>query len=174
MKIKDLVLIGVFAAVTAVMSQISIPLPFGVPLTLQTFAVALCGYFLGSKKSVLSVLVYILLGAVGAPVFSGFKGGFSVLLSVTGGFIVGFVPLTLLCGINTKKIPVRLVLGAAGIISCHIFGILQYALIMGINPIESFLTVSAPFLIKDFISVATAMFAAIAISKAVARANLKT
>ncbi|MDY5627951.1 MAG: biotin transporter BioY, partial [Clostridia bacterium] len=76
-KTKDIIFIGLFAAILCVCAQISIPTPFGIPFTLQTFAVALCGYILGAKKGALTVLVYILLGTVGLPVFSGFGAGFS-------------------------------------------------------------------------------------------------
>ena len=171
MKIKtvDLILTALFAAIIAVMSQISIPTPFGVPISLQTFAVALCGYFLGAKKGTAALLVWIAVGAVGVPVFAGFKGGFAALLGVTGGFIYGFIPLVLLCGIELKKKPLRILLGAAGILACHLCGALQYALLMGIDLWQSLLTVSVPFLIKDFASIAAAYFGAIAIKAATKR-----
>lgn len=69
-KTADLVMIALFAAITAVLSQIAIPMPTQVPVTLQTFAVALCGYCLGAKKGTAAILIYILLGAVGIPVFT--------------------------------------------------------------------------------------------------------
>ena len=165
MKIKtvDLVSVALFAAIIAVMSQISIPTPFGVPVSLQTFAVAICGYFLGAKKGTASVLVWIAIGAVGVPVFTGFKGGFAALLGVTGGFIYGFIPLVLLCGIELKQKPLRILLGAAGIIACHLCGAGQYALLMGIDFLQSMLTVSVPFLIKDIVSIVLAFFGAAAI-----------
>ena len=74
-------------AIIAVLSQITIPLPTHVPVTLQTFAVALAGYFLGWKGGAVSALVYGLLGAIGVPVFAGWSGGFSVIVGYTGGFI---------------------------------------------------------------------------------------
>lgn len=177
MKIKtiDLVYTALFAAIMAVMSQLSIPTPFGVPVSLQTFAVALCGYFLGAKKGTAAVLVYIFAGAVGIPVFSGFKGGFAVLFGVTGGFIFGFIPLAILCGLEFRKAspPLRAVLslltGAVGILVCHLFGTVQYALLMGIDLLRSALTVSVPFLIKDFVSLAAAYFGAVALRSAARR-----
>ena len=171
MKIKtiDLVQIALFAAVIAIMSQISIPTPFGVPVSLQTFAAALCGYFLGAKKGTAALLVWIAVGAVGVPVFAGFKGGFAALLGVTGGFIYGFIPLVLLCGIELKQKPLRILLGAAGILACHFFGVVQYALLMGIDFLQSALTVSVPFLIKDMLSIVAAYFGAIAIKSATKR-----
>ena len=82
----NLTLAALFTAVTAVLSQTAIPTPFDVPLTLQTFAVALCGYTLGIKWGLASILTYILLGTAGVPVFSGFRGGVQVLFGATGGF----------------------------------------------------------------------------------------
>lgn len=171
MRIKtvDLVSIALFAAIIAVLSQISIPTPFGVPVSLQTFGAALCGYFLGAKKGTAALLVWIAIGAVGVPVFTGFRGGFAVLLGLTGGFIYGFIPLVLLCGLELKSKALRIALGAAGIVACHLCGVVQYALLMGIDFLQSFLTVSVPFLIKDFASIAAAFFGAIAIKSATKR-----
>lgn len=85
----DLVYMAVCAALMAICSWISIPT--AVPFTLQTFAVFLTVGLLGGKRGTLAVLVYILLGAVGLPVFSGFKGGIGALLGTTGGYIAGFI-----------------------------------------------------------------------------------
>ena len=92
LRVLDLAQIGLFAAVLVVLSQLSIPLPGGVPVTLQTFAVALTAYVLKWKKGALSVLVFLALGAVGVPVFHNFTGGFGMLIGVTGGFLWGFLP----------------------------------------------------------------------------------
>lgn len=91
MSTKSLVQVALFAALIAVLAQISIPLPGGVPLTLQTFAIFLAGSLLGARRGALSVLVYILLGAVGIPVFASGKAGAGVLLGPTGGYLIGFV-----------------------------------------------------------------------------------
>lgn len=99
---RNMVLIAIFAAILAVLSQLSIPLPTGVPATLQTLAVALLGFVLGGWSSAASVILYIFLGAIGLPVFAGFKGGFAALFGPTGGFIFGFIPLALLCGFATQ------------------------------------------------------------------------
>ena len=81
---------GLFAAVLAVLSQLAIPMPGAVPLTLQTFGVALCAYVLGWKLGTLSYLIYFLLGLAGVPVFSNFTGGIGKLFGPTGGFLIGF------------------------------------------------------------------------------------
>ncbi|MDE7275662.1 MAG: biotin transporter BioY [Lachnospiraceae bacterium] len=152
---KDIVGVGMFAAVLAVLSQISIPMPSGVPITLQTFAVALAGVVLAWKLGTASVLVYILLGAVGVPVFAGFTGGAQALVNYTGGFIWGFLGMALLCGIGVqmKNKIAGILLGIAGLAVCHLFGTIQFMVVMKMGLVESFLLASAPYLIKDVISV---------------------
>lgn len=169
LKTSDLVMIALFAAIVAVFSQIAIPMPTQVSVTLQTFAVALCGYSLGAKKGTAAILVYILLGAIGIPVFTGFKGGIACIASFTGGFIYGFLPFVFLCGVSIKSKPLRIVLGFFGLLVCHLLGTLHYSLLTSNGFIASFLLVSAPYLIKDFISVALAFFASIAITRATGR-----
>ena len=89
---REIAYIGLGAALIAVCAWISIPLPQPmVPFTLQTFAVCLVCAVFGRKLGLWTVVVYILLGAVGVPVFSGFRGGVGVLLGTTGGYIIGFV-----------------------------------------------------------------------------------
>ena len=82
--IQKVVMTGMLAAVMAVMSQIQFPLPSGVPVTMQTFAMALAGYILGWRYGLASTVVYILLGAVGVPVFAGFSGGLGFTVSRSG------------------------------------------------------------------------------------------
>ena len=77
--VKDICYIAIFTAIIAIMAQISIPLPGGVPLTLQTLAVPLAGIILGAKRGTLSTLVYILLAMVGVPVLAGLSGGIGVV-----------------------------------------------------------------------------------------------
>ena len=123
-KITNIVMVGVFAAVLAVLSQISFPLPSGIPVTLQTFAVALCGYALGCKRGTLAVLVYIVLGAVGLPVFANFSGGFGSLVGLAGGYIYGFPPIEeIMEGLNdaVKAGKVR----AIGISNCYAWQLAQ-------------------------------------------------
>ena len=100
LNIRDVCFVSVFTAIIAVCAQIIIPMPIGVPLTLQTFAIPLAGMILGAKRGTLAVFVYILLGIIGVPVFAGFKGGFGVLFGVTGGYIISFPFMALLAGIS--------------------------------------------------------------------------
>lgn len=90
------------AAIIAVLAQVTIPLPF-VPITGQTLAVGLVVTILGTKLGTLSVLVYILLGSIGLPVFAGFSGGFSHVVGPTGGYIVGFLLTAIVMGAYLNK-----------------------------------------------------------------------
>jgi len=128
LKTIDLAHIAMFAAIMAICSWISIPAT--VPFTLQTFGVFLAVAVLGGKKGSLSVLVYLLLGAVGAPVFAGFSGGFGVILGSTGGYIVGFL-LSALAMWAMEKIPgnrkIILILSMiVGLIICYAFGTIWF------------------------------------------------
>ena len=158
---KKLVYTAMMTAIMAVLSQVAFPLPSGVPLTLQTFAVSLCGYF-GGIWGVVAVVIYLALGAVGVPVFANFKGGFAAIAGVTGGFLVGFIFLALTCAIKLKfkneilNSVLRILLGCVGVLICHLLGILWYAYQSGNGYVASFLTVSAPYLLKDFVSVVLA------------------
>lgn len=147
---KSLIFAALFTAIICVFSQIAVPTPV-LPVTLQVFGVCLCGYVLGAKFSLLSVLCYILLGAVGLPVFYGFQGGAHHLLSLTGGFIFGFLPLTLCCGIfeNSKSNLLKILFGIFGVLVCHLIGVLQFSLISSNGLFQSFLIASLPYLLKD-------------------------
>lgn len=151
--LQNIVFASIFSAIIAVMAQIVIPLPSGVPLTLQTFAVCLCGFFLGSGWGTAAVAVYIAVGAVGLPVFSAFSGGFQVLFGATGGFIIGFLPLVFLCGLSkkTSNKPAKVALCLSGLILCHIIGVLQFAVLYKISFFAAALSVSLPFILKDIL-----------------------
>lgn len=90
-------------AVTAVMAQLAIPMPGGVPMTLQTLAVTLAGVILGQQRGTISMVVYLLIGAVGVPVFSSFTGGAGVLIGPTGGFLWSFPAMALIIGYGADK-----------------------------------------------------------------------
>lgn len=100
--LQDLCMIGVFTAVIVIMAQISIPMPLGVPMTMQTFAITLAGIVLGSKKGAISALLYILIGAIGIPVFSNFTGGLQSLVGPTGGFLLSFPIMAYIIGLGAE------------------------------------------------------------------------
>ena len=175
-KLQKMVVAGVMAALLAVLTQISIPLPTGIPVTLQTFVVALCGYLLGPGLGALSVGVYLALGAMGLPVFAGFAGGLASFAGMTGGYLWAFLPMAFLCGLGAqqKNKFLALALGLAGLAVCHGCGAAQFALVMSISPAQAFLAASAPYLVKDVLSLVLAYGAARAVVLALKRARLVT
>jgi len=155
MKIRDICVIAMFAAVIAVLSQISVPMPLGVPLSLQTFAVMLTGIILGAKKAVIAALVYLLLGAVGAPVFVNFGGGFHRIIGPWGGFLMSypFVALIIGSGADTgKKLLLALCLAAGAFINLSM-GTLWFAFSTGVGLPEAFAAAFAPFIIAEIIKI---------------------
>lgn len=120
----DLAYIGLFVALMAICSWINIPT--AVPFTLQTFAVFAAVSMLGLSRGTIAVVVYIILGAVGAPVFAGFSGGYGSVLGLTGGYIVGFVFMALTEGVIIKafgkKIPVMAIAMLLGLVVLYAFG----------------------------------------------------
>lgn len=99
--VRNMTFIAVMAALVCVAGPWSIPMPGLVPISLASFAVYLAGGILGWKKGTVAVLIYVILGAVGVPVFSGGAGGFAKLFGVTGGYIFGYIPCALLSGLFT-------------------------------------------------------------------------
>ena len=99
---KELCLMAVFTALISAFSQLSVPLPGGVPMTLQTYIIPVAGIVLGPQLGFFAALVYILLGAAGAPVFANFSGGFAAIAGMTGGFLVSFPLMALLAGLGDQ------------------------------------------------------------------------
>lgn len=146
--ISDFCFIGIMAAVTAVMAQISIPMPMGVPMTMQTFAVTLAGIILGSRRGALSMLVYLLIGVVGVPVFSNFTGGLPSLVGPTGGFLVSFPIMAYLIGlgIEFKNRLLFVLLLILGTLSNYVIGVLFYTVITGSSVIAGITACVLPFI----------------------------
>ena len=124
----DITYIGAAVALITVCSWISIPTT--IPFTLQTFAVMLTVLLLGGMRGTIAITVYILLGAVGAPVFSGFSGGIGKLMGPTGGYIIGFLGTALVMWgfekILGKKLWVYIAAIVLGLIVCYTFGTMWF------------------------------------------------
>ena len=163
LKTIDIVYVGIFAVLIAICSWISIPTT--VPFTLQTFGVFMAVAILGGMRGTLAVLVYILLGAVGVPVFAGFTGGAGILLGSTGGYIVGFLFSALVMwGMETllgKSVPVRICSMLVGLLVCYALGTVWFQVVYSrANGAVSIMTVLGwcvfPFIIPDLIKIALA------------------
>ncbi len=157
-KTIDIVYIGLFAALIAVCAWISIPMT--VSFTLQTCAVCLTAGLLGWKRGTLTVLVYILLGMVGLPVFTGFKSGIAAVTGPTGGYIVGFIFTALIVGWAAdrlgKKLWVNILFMAIGILVCYLFGTVWFMIAYKVTFASALTTCVIPFLIPDAVKIAVA------------------
>ena len=155
MKTKKLVYCGLFSAIIGIMSLISIPFQ-PVPLNMALLAVMLSGGVLGKKYGTLSVLVYILLGAVGVPVFAGFRGGFAVLAGPTGGYILGYVTVAFLTGLvyeKTRKIKYTVPVMVVALLLCYALGTAWYCYIMKSDVWSALALCVLPFIPSDIIKI---------------------
>lgn len=159
----DLAYIAIGAALISVCSWISIPM--AVPFTLQTFAVFAVLLLIGGKRGIMSILTYILMGAVGVPVFSGFTGGMGVLLGKTGGYILGFLLTGVIYFLFTKflseKLLVEILALVLGLLVCYAFGTGWFMYIymrdtgaVGLATVLSWCVF--PFIIPDLVKMAVA------------------
>jgi biotin transport system substrate-specific component len=158
--IGGITLIALFAALTAAGTFVSIPLPFSpVPVILQNLFTALAGLCLGPIGGGLAVCLYLLAGALGAPVFAGASGGFTRFLGPTGGYLLGYLLGALITGFIAgrprpgKQAPTwRLILATAlGLLSVYIPGLLRLKQLMNLGWIEVVAAGFLPFLIGDTI-----------------------
>jgi len=125
--VAKLVFCAVFAALICVVAPISVPIG-PVPISLATFAVMLAGFTLGPSAGPAAVLIYLLLGSVGVPVFAGWKGGLGVIAGPTGGYLAGYALLALACGFYTVLSP-KLTRGALKFVWMSVFAIIGTALL---------------------------------------------
>ena len=171
---KQMVLIALMTAVTCVLGPLSIPLPFSpVPISLTNFAIFLAIFVLGMKSGTISFIIYLLLGAVGVPVFSSFRGGFQVLAGPTGGYLIGFIFLALIMGFALDHFDRKLVPTIIGMIIgmaiCYIFGTAWLAGQLGMSFVAALGVGVIPYLPGDTAKIIIAIIAGPQIRKAVSR-----
>ena len=151
---KQMVLIALMTAVTCVLGPLSIPLPFSpVPISLTNFAIFLAIFVLGMKNGTISFIIYLLLGAVGVPVFSSFRGGLQVLAGPTGGYLIGFIFLALIMGFALEHFDRKLVPTIIGMIIgmavCYAFGTVWLAKLLSLSFKEGLMMGVIPYLAGD-------------------------
>ena len=166
--LRYFILAALFAAVTAVCSWISVPLPFTpVPINLATLAVFMAGGLLGPKYGLMAECVYVLCGGFGLPVFAGFRGGPSVLVGATGGFIAGYLVCAVVVGIlvekiykaginGTRRIILVIISLAAGLFCCYALGMVWFMHLTGSGLAAGLMSCVVPFLIGDGLKIALA------------------
>ena len=157
-KITATVQVACFAALIAACSVFVLPLG-PVPFTLQTMAVALAGMLLGSKRGVLAVLLYVLAGIAGAPVFAGGRTGMAVLFGPTCGYLAGFAAMAALCGMAKPKRPVwnAALWLITGLCALHLCGLAGICLSLGRTPTQALL-MDAAFIPGDLLKSLAALF----------------
>lgn len=151
---KQMVLIALMTAVTCVLGPLSIPLPFSpVPISLTNFAIFLAIFALGMKSGTISFIIYLLLGAVGVPVFSSFRGGFQVLAGPTGGYLIGFIFLALIMGFALdhfdRKLVPTIIGMIIGMVVCYAFGTVWLAKLLSLSFKEGLMMGVIPYLPGD-------------------------
>lgn len=160
----DLAYVAVCAALMAVCSWISIPAT--VPFTLQTFAVFCSLGLLGGRRGTAAILVYLLLGALGVPVFAGFSGGIGILFGTTGGYLLGFILMGLVYWLGERlsmeSLAVRIASMVLGLLLCYAFGtawfMFVYARQTGAIALGTALAwCVVPFLLPDLVKMALAL-----------------
>lgn len=131
MNVRDLTRVALLAAVIALCAWLTIPAP--VPFTMQTFAIFLAVGVAGGGRGSMAVGLYLLLGAVGLPVFSGFRGGIGALVGTTGGYLVGFLLMALVMWLGQRLWgegpAVFFLTGLAGLAVCYLFGTAWFLLL---------------------------------------------
>lgn len=165
---RELIICSIFASLTAILAQISIPLPFTtVPLTMQLFAVSLCGFLLGPKMGFVSQLVYVLIGVIGIPVFAQMSGGVGAIVGPTGGFILSFPIVAAIIGYFSKlhKSKYIIFIGMLiGLIVSYIIGTVQFSFIMKVSFMEGLTLCVLPFLAVDLLKLSLATIVGLVVS----------
>jgi len=160
--VTDIALVAGFAALTAVAAQISFRLPWTpVPITGQTFAVLAAGTVLGAKRGPLSQLLYVVVGALGAPVYAAGAGGWAAATGATGGYLLGFVLAAALVGALSERRQDRQLLTSlpamlAGSALIYAIGVPWLAANLGVSGTKAIELGMAPFLIGDAVKLVAA------------------
>ena len=164
--------IALMSAMLCVVAPFAIPVPVSpVPFSLASFAVYLAAVLLGARKGTASVLVYLFLGMVGLPVFSGFSGGMGVLLGPTGGYLIGYVLCTLITGKLVEGQVSSLFAMALGTLACYLLGTAWFLVVMDGTYTwgQALLVCVVPYLIFDSIKIFAAAAIAVPIRKILRR-----
>ena len=159
---RQITLIGLMTAITCILAPLSIPLPFSpVPISLTNLVIFISVFILGMKDATISFLIYLLLGAVGLPVFASFHAGLSVLAGPTGGYLIGFIFLALIQGFAMKYFDRKLIPTIIGMLIgmavCYIFGTVWLAKLMSLSFKEGLFMGVIPYLPGDAVKIIIAV-----------------
>lgn len=162
---------GVFAALLCIFGPLALPIG-PVPISLATFVIYLAAFILGGKLGTVSVIVYILLGAVGLPVFSGYAGGLAKLTGPTGGYIIGYIPMAFIAGLAVSKFYNNKVVVVIGYILAtavlYLLGTAWFVIQLKCKVWYALTVCVFPFLIGDGAKIAVAIIIGMIIKKRIA------
>ncbi len=176
-KTKKMALIGLMTAVICVLAPFSLNLPFSpVPISLGTLAIYFVISVLGMKSGTVSVVLYILLGLVGLPVFANFSGGAGKLFGPSGGYIIGYIFMALICGWFTDKWADKAILRFLGMLlgtaTCYLFGTAWLAYQMSLTFSQALMAGVIPFIPADLVKLVIAMLLGHQLRKRLLKAGL--
>lgn len=175
LKLRSMIITALFAAIIGVMAQLIIPLPL-VPITGQTLAIGLAATILGARYGTISVLLYLIIGAAGVPVFAEFSGGISKLIGPTGGYLVGFIPAAFVIGYYMEKtsftIMNAMIANTIGMVITLIFGTAWLKIAADLSWTAAIASGLTPFVIVGLIKAALASWIGIIIRKRLISAKL--
>lgn len=176
LSIYKIAIIGVMTAIICIMAPFSIPLPFTVvPISLTNLAIYFTVFVLGWKMGTISYLIYLLIGLIGVPVFSGFTSGFSKLAGPTGGYLIGFIFLAIISGWFIEKFPNKIPMYIIGMllgnIVTYLFGTIWLANLTG-NTFKQALAIGVlPFLLGDLLKIIAAVLIGTVLRKQILRSG---
>ncbi|MBQ5885031.1 MAG: biotin transporter BioY [Clostridia bacterium] len=178
MKIREITLTAIFSAVLCLFSIITFPIG-AVPVSLATFGVMIAASFIKAKCAIISVLVYIILGCVGLPIFSSFGSGPSVIFGATGGYILSYPIMAAIISTiaqkNKKHRKTMLLLSyIISLIVCHLLGSIWYCAVTQIPFKKAFMVTILPFIIPDFVKIFAAIITVSAAEKSVFKRSFST
>lgn len=174
MKIQQMSLVALMAAILCIAGPLTIPVG-PVPVSVLPILLYLIAYILGMWRATVSCLVYICIGLIGIPVFSGYTGGPAVLLGPTGGYIIGYLMLTICSGFFIEKFIKKrwqLVGMVLGLVLCYLTGTVWLKFATDITFQQALLTGVVPFVIFDFIKIAAALFVGPVFRRHLRKANV--
>lgn len=170
-----MILVAFCTAIIVVLAQITIPLPL-IPITGQTLAIGLVVTILGLKYGTYSVLLYIILGAVGLPVFQSFTGGIGIVFGPTGGYIIGFIPSAIIIGLYLLKTRVTfihaLIANILGMIVTLAFGATWLKILNDLTWEQAIVAGVLPFIIVGLVKAAIAAFVGVIVHQRLTAAKL--
>lgn len=174
-RLQKMIVTALFTAIIGILAQVTIPIPL-VPITGQTLAIGLAATILGSRYGTYSAVLYMIIGAIGVPVFAQMTSGLGILLGPTGGFIISFIPTVYVMGkyleMTRFTVPQAIIANVIGMFINLILGTVWLKFVENITWFEAFLSGFAPFVIVGLIKAVLAGWIGIIVRRRLKTANV--